>query len=70
MLFVVNFIGPADCQLTASQVFLIKDAIQRSKEKLQRFCIDHRDLHVIVISYLSIFILFSFIDKKIQLLFF
>ena len=41
------FIGPADCHLTTSQVLLLKDAIQRSKLKLQQFCVEHRDLHVI-----------------------
>ncbi|CAO1361547.1 unnamed protein product [Diamesa tonsa] len=37
--------SPADCHLTTSQVLLLKDAIQRSKLKLQQFCVEHRDLH-------------------------
>lgn len=37
---------PPDSQLTPQQVSMIKSSLSRTKEKLQRLCSEHRDLHV------------------------
>ncbi|CRK87175.1 CLUMA_CG000983, isoform A [Clunio marinus] len=36
---------PADSSLTSQQVTLVKNSLSRTKERLQRLGIDHRDLH-------------------------
>lgn len=36
---------PADANLTPDQVILLRDALSKTKEKLQRLTTDHRDLH-------------------------
>lgn len=37
--------APQDAPLTADQIAILRDAISRTKEKLQRLTTDHRDLH-------------------------
>lgn len=38
-------IVPEDGHLTAEQVSILRDALAKSKEKLQRLTADHRDMH-------------------------
>jgi hypothetical protein len=45
----MKFLDSQDSQLTPQQVTFVKDAISRTKEKLARLTIDHRDLHVLLL---------------------
>ena len=39
------FTGPPDYELTAAQVVIMKQAMNRVRETVQRLATDHRDLH-------------------------
>lgn len=43
--FCVCFIGPPDHELTPAQVLIMKQAMSKSRETVQRLATDHRDLH-------------------------
>lgn len=37
--------GPPDHELTTAQLHILKDALQKVKDTVQRLAADHRDLH-------------------------
>lgn len=39
------FLGPPDYELTAAQIVIMKQAMNRVRETVQRLATDHRDLH-------------------------
>lgn len=39
------FLGPQDHELTASQIVIMKQAMNKVRETVQRLASDHRDLH-------------------------